>query len=602
MRDGAAAGAEKAAPEAAHEADGGGHPAVTLRSLIAGHRAAMAVATAAAVLAAILEIGPAVCIALALEHLLAGRADDALVSAAALAGVTLLAVAAQWAAATVSHLVAIDVQAALRRRIGRVLLAAPLGEVERLEAGAVRRVLMEDVERIEDGIAHLMPDLSAAIVAPLVIAAAMLALDVPLALAALAPVLLGFAAFATIMRRDQGATARFSAAQAEVADALQETVSMVPVIKAYDVRESALRRQVRAFEVFRASVGEWLAFSTGGMTAFVLATTSTLLCVLPLGLLRVQGDAIGVPTLVFFVLASFGLTNIGARLFGAMGRLRLQARALSRVSALLALPALVPGRQTTTADAGLRLERVSFRLAEGFALTDISLDIPAGARVALVGPSGAGKTTLARLLLRFHDPHGGRILLGGRDLRELAPETLAAQISAVFQEVFLFSRSIRDNIALGDPQADAARIETAARRACADDFIRALPQAYDTVLGPDGGLSGGQRQRIALARALLRDAPIVVLDEATAYADPESEFELQQALREATRGKTVIAIAHRLSTVRDFDHIVYLDGGRIVEQGTHDVLLARDGAYARQWRAHCTAGDFRLEGRHAHVV
>ncbi|MEM9631895.1 MAG: ABC transporter ATP-binding protein [Pseudomonadota bacterium] len=571
----------------------GGGAMPTLKALLDDHRLAMAAVVTCSVLAAALEVAPAVIVSQAAQRLLDGRADQVSVLAGVLLAVMALTFGLHMISALVSHLVALDVQASLRKAVGMRLLRAPLGDVEQIEPGAVRRVLMEDVERIEDGIAHLIPDLAAALVAPLVVIAVMFFFDWRLALTAIVPVVFAFVAFAAVMRSDNGLSRQFSDSQAEIAAALQEAVSMVPVIKAFNVRQSALQRQNRAFEAYRAVVGTWLSSNMNGTNAFFLATTSTLLIVFPFGLFLLHQGQADISTLLFFAMAAFGLTSIGARLFGAIGRLRIQEATVSRISQLLELPQMPEGSQAPKGD-DLCVEDLSFSPGNGFELSNVNLHIPAGSRVALAGPSGSGKSTLARLLLRFHDPDKGRITLGGKDLRDLDPETLSAKISAVFQDVFLFSKSIRQNIALGKSDAPDREVIDAAKRAHADSFIQETPEGYGTVLERGEGLSGGQRQRVSLARALLKDAPIVVLDEATAYADPESEFEIQKALDEMTRGKTVIAIAHRLSTIRHFDKIVYLMRGRVVEQGTHEELLALNGHYARQWQAHREALEFKL--------
>lgn len=243
----------------------------------------------------------------------------------------------------------------------------------------------------------------------------------------------------------------------------------------------------------------------------------------------------------------------------------------------------------------IRLENVSFGYDGSLVLDNVSAEMKKGTLTAIVGPSGSGKSTMLRLIARFYDPQKGRVLFGGEDERELDPEKLMKKISMVFQDVYLFQDTIGNNIRYGRQDATQEEIEAAAKQACCHDFIRKLPQGYDTMVGEAGStLSGGEKQRISIARAILKDAPVILLDEATSSLDPENEAEMQKAIGRLVKGRTVIMIAHRLKTVENATTIIVLDKGRVVEQGRHEKLLENAGLYAKLWELQQRTSGWRI--------
>ena len=299
---------------------------------------------------------------------------------------------------------------------------------------------------------------------------------------------------------------------------------------------------------------------------------------------------------VMLCICSFLLTE-GLEQAGTQSSLlRVVDTCVKQASGILSLPAMdLSGAELTPERRDLRAEDIRFSYGEKPILNGITLDIPEGSITAIVGPSGGGKTTLCHLLARFWDVDGGRVTLGGHDVREYDMDSLMQNFSFVFQNVYLFRDTVANNIRFGQPEAPMEKVVEAAKKARCHDFIRKLPQGYDTVIGESGGtLSGGERQRLSIARAMMKDAPIIILDEATANVDPENEKELMEAIAALTREKTVIMIAHRLKTVRNADQILVVDRGQIVQRGTHDELMAQDGIYRRFIRGREQAVSWKL--------
>ena len=300
---------------------------------------------------------------------------------------------------------------------------------------------------------------------------------------------------------------------------------------------------------------------------------------------------------LILVIASFMVFNNLENAGNMASLLQMLAASMDTANSIDDTPVMdIDGAELRPEDASVRFEDVSFSYGERTILDHVSLTVPAGSTTAVVGPSGGGKTTLCNLIARFWDVQGGRITVGGHDVREYKLDSLMKNISMVFQSVYLFNDTVENNIKFGRPDATHEQVVAAAKAACCHDFIMALPDGYDTVLGEGGGsLSGGEKQRISIARAMLKDAPIVILDEATASVDPENEAELQAAISSLTKGKTLILIAHRLKTVRNADQILVLNGGHIVQRGTHEELIAQPGLYADFVHVRAKANSWKLE-------
>ncbi|PHM79276.1 ABC transporter ATP-binding protein [Xenorhabdus cabanillasii] len=564
-----------------------------LWNMMRPYRVLSYVAIALAIVSAGLQILPAAVAGLITQSIYDGQYDALLSYGVMLLSSTFAAMLTFSASTFVSHLIAADVQADVRHNISNKLKSVPLGFFMLTDSTEIKKMMLDDVEQLEDGIAHIIPEMSATLFGPLIALSVMLVIDWRLALAAFAPTLGACLLFIYIQMKVQTTTQRFYAAQNRIASTMGEVINAIPVVKTYSGGNIALQRAEEAFTALTRIIDVWVEKVQVKSSRFFVLSSANLLFVLPLAVWLFNRQEISIFEFTFFILAAMAFGNIASSMFAVMTRLQQQEALITRYHWLMNQPELAPCTQShTPVNNSVTLHNVSFSYQNGQdnALNNISFSVPAGSSMALVGASGSGKSTVASLIARLWDPQQGKITVGGVDIRNMDELTLRNNISFVFQRVFLFNDTVANNIRLARPDASQAEVEAAAIAAQAHQFIQQLPQGYNTVLNNGISLSVGEKQRIAVAAAILKNAPILVLDEATAYTDPECEKEMQQALNalchtQTGQNKTVIVIAHRLPTIRHLDQIVVLDKGQIIEQGTHDELITQQGAYTKQWAA-----------------
>lgn len=508
-----------------------------------------------------------------------------LTSAGLAAGAILLGHAAQAAAVAMGHAAAFGVIRNLRLAVAAHLARLPLGWLSARTGGEAKALVIDEPERLEMIAAHGIPEGTGALVTWLAVSAWLFSVDWRMALASVFLTPLSFLLISVAMLRSARKVPAFQRASERMNAAVVEYVAGMPVVKIFN-------RSGESLAGARAAVEDYVRIETeiarayvplgGAFNALVLANITL---ILPAGLWFMAAGTLDVETFVFFVVLGAGYSLPLTKLFALFQHLAQISVASRAVEDLLATPAQPEaGRRVALSGRDVVFDNVSFAYGERMVLREVSFTARAGAVTALVGPSGSGKSTAATLVARFNDVAAGRITLGGVDLRDIPTAQLMEEVAFVFQDVFLFSDTIAANIALARPGASRQEVRAAARAAQADGFISALPQGYDTRIGSGGvQLSGGERQRIAIARAILKDAPIIVLDEATAFADPDSEAAIQTALGALAKGRTLIVVAHRLHTIAAASEIVVLSEGLVVERGGHDALLRRRGLYAGLW-------------------
>lgn len=500
-----------------------------------------------------------------------------------------------------AHISAYTILEGLRLKIADRLMRAPLGEVMGRRIGYLKNIIMDKVDDIEPPLAHMIPELTSNLLLPLAIFAWMLVIDWRLGLSVLIAPILSMIPMAFLMKNYNSQYAAYMEANNHVNSVIIEYVEGIEVVKAFNQSTSSYEKFVGAVESFKGFTLDWFRSTWKTMNLMLAIMPTTLVGVLPVGLLLNRAGQITPAELAMGIILSLSIVGPLMKVTTFINEAKSMEYAVDAAGELLNLPVLPDsGKMVPLRRTDIVLQDVSFSYGmnggeEQDVLHRINLTMPEGSFTALVGPSGGGKSTIARLIARFWDVTGGSISIGGRNIKELSIRQLSELVSFVTQDNFLFNCSLKENIRLGNPNATDAEVFAAARAACCDDFIARLEKGYDTSAGDAGRrLSGGEKQRIAIARAILKNAPIVVLDEATAFTDPQNEDKIQKSIMALSQGKTLLVIAHRLSTIQNADQIVVLQKGQIVDCGKQEELLARCPLYADLWQAHIGAKNWSV--------
>ena len=498
-----------------------------------------------------------------------------------------------------AHISAYTILEGIRLKIANRLMKAPLGEVMGRRIGYLKNIVMDKVEDLEPPLAHMIPELISNILLPIAIFIWMLAIDWRMGLAVLIAPMLAMIPMSFLMRNYNSQYAAYMEANNHVNSIIIEYVEGIEVVKAFNQSTSSYEKFVGAVQSFKDFTLTWFKSTWKTMNLMMAIMPTTLLGVLPVGLLLVQNGSIFPAELAMGIILSLSIVGPLMKATTFINEAKSMEFAVNAANELLNLPVLPDSGETVPiAHTDIALNQVSFTYdgtSEHEVLRNISLKMPQGSFTALVGPSGGGKSTVARLIARFWDVTAGSITIGGKNVKDISIRQLSELVSFVTQDNFLFNCSLKENIRLGNPQASDEEVFAAAKAACCDDFISRLEKGYDTPAGDAGKrLSGGEKQRIAIARAILKNAPIVILDEATAFTDPQNEDKIQKSIMALSKGKTLLVIAHRLSTIQSADQIVVLKKGQILDCGKQDELLNRCPLYMDMWKAHIGAKNWSV--------
>ena len=499
-----------------------------------------------------------------------------------------------------SHKATFHVLATIRKRLCEKLAKVPLGLVKETPSGSLKNIIVERVDSIETTLAHVLPEFTGNILAPVAIFVYLWTIDWRMALVSLITLVTGFCAFMGEMIGYEKSYQNTITKTKILNDTAVEYINGIEVIKAF----GKTKRSYEKFEV-AAKEGadcyvEWMRRCNVFFCIAMALAPCTTLAVLPIGGYFWMNGSLAFSDLVMCLILSLGLVSPIITVMGYMDDIAKVGTVVGEVTGILSWEELDRPQADleTPTDHSITLSNVTFGYENKEVLHGINMEIKEGTVNAFVGPSGSGKSTIAKLIASLWDVDGGSIRIGGVDIRSLSLEDYNRKVAYVSQDNYLFDDTIRENIRMGNLNATDAEVEDVAKKSGCHTFIMGLEHGYDTIVGGAGGhLSGGEKQRISIARAMLKDAPIVILDEATAYTDPENEALIQSSVAKLVKGKTLIVIAHRLSTIADADHIFVIKDGRVMEEGTHQDLLSKGKIYADMWQSHIGVKQEELEDK-----
>lgn len=573
----------------------------TLFAYAEGEKKRLALSVVLSVVSVMLGLAPFYCMYRLICMFTAGTATAAAVVGwcmAALAAYALKILTFTLSTGT-SHSMAYAILEGLRLRLADRFLHAPLGDVENHTIGEIKSMMVDKIENLEPPLAHMIPEGAGHLVLPIVSIIALAVLDPRLALASLVTFPLSFICMGLTFKISGKNFTEYDKSSNRMNSTIVEYIEGIEVIKAFGRAGVSYEKYAKAITDFRTFVVRWLTSTFATMKLSFALFPSTLIGTLPTALALANGGSITAPQAALAVMLSMSMVGSLAKLEVFSENMRQVQFTVKNLEEFLETPELPePAARAEIKHTDVELKNVHFSYTGDAAdevLHGVDLRLPEGSFTALVGPSGGGKSTVAKLIARFWDVTSGEITIGGVNVRDMPISQLSEYVSFVTQDNFLFRGSLLENIRLGNPGAGDDEVMAAARAAQCEEFISKLPQGYNTPAGEAGKrLSGGEKQRIAIARMMLKNAPIVILDEATAFTDPENEDKIQRSIAALTKGKTLLVIAHRLSTIKNADNIVVLKNGRIEAEGRQDELLASCPLYRDMWQAHIGAKNWAV--------